>query len=531
VKTKIFLSILSGFLVSLCFYPFKLPFFSFVAYVPLIFAVFFEKSYKRMLLYAWISVFTQSIISFYWIKYVSMEYGSLSNLTSILILIFFSLFTNFYIQIFVTIFYFLRKFVKIDAFFTLILLPLIFTFSEIIDPRIFNWTIGNSLIPYKYLVQSADILGVSGLSFFIYFVNFSLFFSFYKTFKTRRFVLTPVICSVLFFTLVFSYGFYRYKMFKNLKPHLLKLKVGLVQANIGNPVKLKVEEAIKLRKELNVEYANDMDLIYGKYEKLTKELVKNSKDVDIIIWPETAFPGYFINKSPLAKKALTLFKNTNKTFFIGTYYGKYIKEKWHYYNSILKLDKHSKRMYHKNILLPFGEYMPLANILKGLQKLVPAVGDFSRGSIVKPFKFMKNDFKVFFTPNICYEILKANFIRKTLKTPSNAIFNVTNDSWFKGYEPKQHLELSRIRAIEFRRPIIRSTNTGISAFIDLLGGIVLKSSENREENLVSDVYLINKDYKTFYFKYGFLFPYFIVIACLLSIIFRRKKNEIWYRSV
>ena len=132
--------------------------------------------------------------------------------------------------------------------------------------------------------------------------------------------------------------------------------------------------------------------------------------------------------------------------------------------------------YYKTNLLAFGEYMPLGKYLPILYKLLPFVGSYADGSgpVVAPLEVKSQ--RVFLGPQICYDSLAPDFSRDLSRNGAQIIFNVTNDSWFGWWaEPFQHQYMTLARAVEVRRPLVRSTNTGVSSAI-LADGTVLEES-------------------------------------------------------
>jgi apolipoprotein N-acyltransferase len=133
--------------------------------------------------------------------------------------------------------------------------------------------------------------------------------------------------------------------------------------------------------------------------------------------------------------------------------------------------------YRKTMLLAFGEYLPGAHLFPALTKWFPRTADFARGRgpQVKSFRGLT------LGPQICYEGLFPGFSRSLADQGAQLFVNVTNDSWFGTWsEPYQHLSMTLARGIEFRLPVIRSTNTGISTVMLASGTILDRSPLHRE---------------------------------------------------
>jgi apolipoprotein N-acyltransferase len=555
---KIILCIVSGVLLIFSAEPVNIPWFCFIAYVPFLFVIESEKSFWKLFLYSWLCMFVQIIIGFQWVHYVAMEFGLLSWWPSFFILIVFALFTNLSLQLFAVLYWLSLKFVKNNKtfYFYILIIPALFVLSEIIDPKIFNWYLGNLVADYKYMFQFASVFGVSGLSFFIILINvlvYLLIRTFIKmntsisvnngvnikknakkidadkgnnlelAFGLKKFRVFLFIFIIAIFLFLNIYGYYEFKSLENIEDKCPKINIGVIQANIGNPAQLKIQEAIKLKKEFGIEkHKTDASLILKKYQSMTEALLKENKDIDLIVWPETAFPTYYIENNLLAKNNTEFQKKMGVPFLIGGYYLNDLNG--NYYNSAIYVNKNKLDFYHKKILLPFGEYMPLRDVFPLLKRIVPSVGDFSRGDGAATLDVLIDGFEIRFAPTICYEILKANYVRQMVYKDAHVFLNLSNDSWFGTIEPYQHLKIARAKAVEFRRPIIRSTNTGISSFVDMKGSVVKSGGLNNEDALVFTVPICDHRIRSLYSGFTYLFPYFLFIITVISLYQIRKRK-------
>ncbi|MEI6093819.1 MAG: apolipoprotein N-acyltransferase, partial [bacterium] len=523
----------TGVLTALSFDPFCISVLGFVAYVPLFFVLSrVEKSLWKTLAYAWLSMFITIIISFQWIHFVAVEFGLLSKFQALLVLIAFSVFTNLSLQIFSILYHFaarLSGWTK-GRFFYFVIIPSLFVISEFLDPRIFNWYIGNLLSSFTYLPQFADFFGVYGLSFFVILINVCAFLLINELVKNRKFhykkILPEFLLVISVFLFLSVYGYYNYKHVQKIEDSCPKIKTAVIQANIGNPMQLEINQAAKLRKEMNQpKEMSDQALILNKYNSMSRRAVEENPGVELIVWPETAFPGFYVDRNPQMAEHRKLVEELGIPFLIGGYFVEY--ETGRYYNSAILVTKNELDFYHKKILLPFGEYMPLSEYLPSLKSIVPSVGDFSRGSGARTLDLIIDGLEVRFAPTICYEVLNQHYVREMYNKDAHIFLNLSNDSWFGKVEPYQHLRLSKIRSIEFRRPILRSTNTGITTMIDMNGSAVGSSKLDKEEILVFDVPVCDHRIRTIYATAGYLFPYaLILLTGFLAIIrIRRKKNN------
>ncbi len=190
--------------------------------------------------------------------------------------------------------------------------------------------------------------------------------------------------------------------------------------------------------------------------------------------------------------------------------------------SLLISDDKVKSIYHKNILIPFGETLPFGPLNRQIVSIIPAISLFARGSGI-PVMETRDGYR-FVTP-ICYELLESNYMRGLLNQwgGNHFIVNHTNDSWYgETAEPYQHLFLSKWRAIEFQLPIIRSTNTGVSSVIYPDGSESAQLGINKIGKLDINVSL-SKPKSTVYQEYG-AFPLLLLVGLIYLVTWWREKS-------
>jgi apolipoprotein N-acyltransferase len=176
-------------------------------------------------------------------------------------------------------------------------------------------------------------------------------------------------------------------------------------------------------------------------------------------------------------------------------------------NSLFLLDNQGEIVephYSKTILLAFGEYIPFADTFPVIKKFLPQIGQYARGP-GPTVLFEWNGFKM--GPQICYESLFPKFSRDLSNLGAQFIVNATNDSWYGTWqEPYQHMYMTLARGVEFRRPVLRATNTGIST-VSLASGEVLEQSPMMQPwaGLYEVPYLKNPQ-ATFYQEWFWLIP-------------------------
>ena len=174
------------------------------------------------------------------------------------------------------------------------------------------------------------------------------------------------------------------------------------------------------------------------------------------------------------------------------------------YNAAIQINNTENiEFYHKSKLVQGVEKMPFASFLKPLESLALDLGGTigSLGSQEEAEVFTSHNGKIKIAPVICYESIYGEYVGEYVKAGANLIFIITNDGWWgdgPGYA--QHLAYARLRAIETRRSIARSANTGISCFIDQRGEYIQSAGWWTAETLHTE--LNSNDTLTFYTKHG-----------------------------
>ena len=228
------------------------------------------------------------------------------------------------------------------------------------------------------------------------------------------------------------------------------LSVALMQGNIEQS--LKWDPA-----QLNAQLALYRDLSVG------------AKPVDLIVWPETAVPVLKDYASDYLA-SMAAFANSRQSALITGVPVREINARGekHYYNGITAIGQ-GQGTYLKQKLVPFGEYVPLQDLLRGLITFFNLpMSDFARGPADQPLLEAKG-YRI--APYICYEVVYPEFAA-SLAAQSNILLTVSNDAWFgSSIGPLQHLQMAQMRALEAGRWMIRATNNGMTVLIDPQGKI------------------------------------------------------------
>ncbi len=206
-------------------------------------------------------------------------------------------------------------------------------------------------------------------------------------------------------------------------------------------------------------------------------------DHDLIVLPEAAIPDYFSNSTtlltPIAREAEKL--DTALLLGIPTL----STDGKNSYNSVMSLGA-GDGIYHKRRLVPFGEYVPFENQLRGLIEFFDLpMSNFAQGKKDQP---LLNAQDTLIAPFICYEIAYPDLVLREAKK-ADIVVTLSNDSWFgNSMGPHQHLQIARMRALETGRFVIRATNNGISAIINPKGIVTTTAPQFKEAVLIGKVY-------------------------------------------
>ncbi|MFO7717278.1 MAG: apolipoprotein N-acyltransferase [Desulfohalobium sp.] len=191
----------------------------------------------------------------------------------------------------------------------------------------------------------------------------------------------------------------------------------------------------------------------------------------LIIWPETAVPFYLQEATSLSTRVHRFVREQDTALLTGS--PGYTGDKQGGYDLhnrayLLRPEKDSQ-VYDKVHLVPFGEYVPLGTLFPFIEKLAHGAGDFRPGSRTAPLT--QDDLAI--GPLICYETIFPELSTRRVRDGANLLVNISNDGWFgRSPAPRQHLHQATLRCVEQGRSMVRSTNSGISAFINPRGRIL-----------------------------------------------------------
>ncbi len=370
--------------------------------------------------------------------------------------------------------------------------------------------LGNVFAEYPKVIQWYDTLGATGGSLWILLINVFIFYTIRIWEAGRKSKELAINVSILFVGIVapMLISFYKYNNFKE-KP------IGTVNVLMLQP---------------------DLDPYTEKYNKdsitILNDLLKlasppNNPKIDYYIAPETALPGYGSFSETGFKNSLVfnnikqfLAEHPNTVFTTGISSHKYFfneTEKpdnayqlnpnvWvESYNTAVQLSpQEDTQIYHKGKLVPGVEIFPYMNVLKPIlgEAMLNLGGTVASLGTDKERKVFKNSYnKGILAPIICYESIYGDFVTEYVRNGANFLGIMTNDSWWgvtQGHQ--QLLAYARLRAIENRREIARSANSGITAHINALGEIEESTLYGDQTSLYAKIKLYEN--QTFYTRTG-----------------------------
>lgn len=307
----------------------------------------------------------------------------------------------------------------------------------------FPWlTLGSGLSAWPWAVQPAALVGGYGLAGLVAALGTGLVLV--NTGRTARWACLALL---LFFGL---FG---------------PLRIWLAPPAEGSAEVLMVQGAVDQDEKWTPDY---QEATVTRYMALTDEALDRAP-ADLALWPETAMPFYFQDASPLSGMVTQLARRRGVWLVTGA--PAYTAQGGGYalYNRAFLVSPVGEiaQGYDKMHLVPFGEYVPLGDILP-IEKLAHGVGDFLPGRDPAPLAAGRVRAGML----ICYEAIFPDLAQERVAAGANLLASISNDAWFGHTSaPQQHLSHAALRCVEQGRAMARCTNNGITAFIDPLGRI------------------------------------------------------------
>ncbi len=528
------LSILSGLLFGLGWPPNGIPYILFIAFVPLLLLE--DNIAKdlggaktwRVMGHAYLSFIVWHIISVWWIWNAS-DYGAIMAilLNASFMAITFGLYS-----------WAKGYFNKREApYFLLVIFWIAFEYFHLDWPLSFPWlNIGNAFAKYPSIIQWYEYTGIFGGALWILMLNLG-FYKVYRLFveKNKPRIIVGYTILLIFLILVpVSISLVRYNSYtETVNP----VNVVVVQPNMD---------------PYSEQYDAPPQEVINRIINLSKPLI--DANTEFLLAPESAIQEHlqepFFNYStsmgarsvsvPMLNNYLKDYPNINLLIGVSSFAfldkptitarktssGALYDE----YNTALFLNRFDKREhYHKSKFVPGAEMMPFQKLLAPFQQIAfdlgGTVGSLGYDTERKVFTSADGRFKI--GPMVCYESVFGEFTNGFVRNGAQILGIITNDGWWgntSGY--KQHLLFATLRAIETRRSIARSANTGISCFVNQRGDLYDKTEYWVQDARKGTINANNSI--TIYVKYGdyigrlsaFVAVLFLLIS--LSLMLRKR---------
>ncbi len=496
--TALLLSILAGGLMILAFRPpappWTLPF----CFVPLWYCWLQSCSPWRVFWTGWTAQFIFSAGAFYWVAHAADEFFGAPGLQAYYYLIGFSAIAYLSYPLAGTLWFLLKRYFRLEKKRALFLLVLLTGLSEMIYPSIFPLHFGYSWMWSRLeVVQLADIVGFAGLALLTYILN-AIWLMHLKPYRA----LLLNILVLASFSLLGWLNLQRWPMPDS------ELTVHLYQSNI-----LPIEVL-----------SNQLGIIDATHETLNyffsrHKPLEGGYAPEISIWPETAMPFDLANESDHLSKLRKHVRDQGTYLITGAYRYKNSHIK---HNSLGLFDPRGeiRQIYDKHILMPFGEYLPFEEYFPAFRQWAPNIPIYGFGRDYTPFKIREARIG----PSICYESLFPNHFRRLNTEGANIFLNSSSDFWFGDtIEPFMHSYIGLSRALEFRRPLIRVGDIGITTVILADGTMLLNPPVWQEWQGQVKVSFLKDPPLTFFDSYGSYGPWFLLVIALTLLLFPHRR--------
>jgi apolipoprotein N-acyltransferase len=453
----------------------------------------------------------------YWIYDTMHQYGGIAPPLALLILLLFSLYLGLYHGLFGLLIGLLAARGRERSFQTwraLAAAPFLWVAVELARTRItgFPWLLlGIAQVDNGALSRISQWTGIYGISFEIAVVNVAMAAAFLVPRKKRGVLLVAALASAA----VLQAG-------RLIEPpaSIADRKALLVQENIpvaANWTRPLFEKTLSELSALSEQPSN----------QATQSSSSAESNPKLIVWPES--PAPFFTNDPLFRSAISdLARRTNAwvvTGAIGTAPPSPSRQSSQMFNSTALIGPTGEWMarYDKIHLVPFGEYLPFPSLFSFAGGLTKEVGEFTPGQSRMPLVAGDSRLGVF----ICYESIFPDDVRQFADQGAQVFVNISNDGWYGDSGAyAQHLNQTRMRAIENNRWILSATNTGVTASIDRWGRLVAQIPRKIRATLAAPYALTSVT--TFYTRHGDWFAFVCAIISIGALLWRfasRKKVE------
>ena len=471
------LAVVSGILLTLSFPHLGHPLVGWVALVPLLVAVARASTFTLALRHGFVTGVVQFAGVIYWIPLVMSQYGGLPTPLAWGVHFLFVFYLAVFPAAFAAGMWVLVSRLGVGA---VLMTPCVWVTSELGRVYLFTgfpWSLlGYSQTPSLGVVQVASVVGVLGVSALVAWVNATAALVLVDTGRRRWSVAAATAVGLV--TIVVA-GHVRVRA-GVLAAAGDAMRVAAVQGNVAQSDKWDPAHR---------------DAILEKYLRMTDQAA--DEGAMFVVWPESATPFSF-NLDPRGERVRDIARTRSVHLLFGSTDITWGDEP-QYYNAAFMIDPRGQApgVYHKQHLVPWGEYVPLRDWLFFVSPLVQNVGGFTPGAGATLLPVRDH----WIGTAICYEIIYPGLVRELVTRGSQLLTTVTNDAWYgRSSAPHQHFQMATMRAIEGGRYLVRAANTGISGVIDPYGRVLVRTPLFEDAVATADVRLL--DQETIYSRIG-----------------------------
>jgi apolipoprotein N-acyltransferase len=481
-------SAMTGLLAAFAFPKLNLFFLIWISFVPLVFVI-MGADFKKSCVYGFISGFIFNAVGLYWLVPM-LQFNTGSYIQALIVActlwIYLALYWAVWCLCLVLSKNVIQKVIKNELNVNILIIlfgACMWVLLEYIRTYFltgFPWMlVGYSQFEFSEIIQIAEFTGVYGVSFLVIFCNLCFYFWILKP-KSNRYLYTALtlVIAVALFGVV---RVYRFKFFGD-----KKYSVTVVQPNIDQ------------NKKWDTAYEDE---IISKLKKYAYEIAENK--TDLVLWPEAVMPGFIPNSEETYDNAKSIVSIAGGLNIIGSPHD----EDHESYNSVLAFEDSNgyKAVHNKNHLIPFGEFIPFRKFFARFFGVLNQMGDFLRGKDTNVF----DNGQIYVGSTICSENFFPDISRRFVLSGAKVLTNHTNDAWFfDTAAPYQHFMMNVFRAVENRKDVTVSANSGISGIIEA-SGIIIDRMPSSKNALLKGAFYQN-DFKTFYTKFGDVFVYLCI---------------------
>ena len=513
---RIAAAMFSGGCLALVAPPANLWWLHWFSWVPMFWAL-YPGTVKQNLRLGYLAGWFGMFCIFFWVVETVQRFSSLNLALSFVILgLFASAFGLYYAVTFGSAMWFRKKMGANWVF----VVPAVHVAMENLSPALFPYYEGVTQYRVPAMFQLASVLGSLGLTYLLFLVNCILAESVFRNMEGRKQAW-----------------------------HLYGIAGGLIVANLafGTWRHSAVEEDLAKARTIRTAIIQQDVTMEERFDDTAWDLIDSwltrtasiaNEKPDLVVWPEAA-----VRVNPHGSNRYRAFKRKTPKEFFSNLSGegdfhllmgggtrergrdeqgkKWIKD----YNSAYSFTRKGEpgQRYDKMVPLPFGEYIPLADVFPVLRTIVQGPGNFRKGTNVTAFEAVDSEGEPYtYSAPICYEGILNGQMGKL--SAVDLFINITNDAWFGDTGcPHQHAMLTAGQAVQYGRPLLRIAYTGISWVVEPHGDILYETAPFTESASVETIRLGTVD--TVYKRGGWLFPYVCGLFAAGTFLFYRRRKE------